>query len=272
MYRDRSNNNKLFTNMDIKDEIINKLRGLNLSEDESRLYLELLREPSSHLKLSRATGINRTKVYRLIGRLEERSLVTRNTDDRGTFLVATDPAVLEVAIVTQEEELRKKREILSDLMPQLSLMQSIMDGAFIIRTYQGSEGLKQMCWHELKTKGELISFGNGTIEQLVADPLWADRHRKRQLAAGYKTRELISYDESEALPDLTAAVLSDNALYQYRTLPHYVLTFDGQTLVYNDTVAIYHWKHNQKVGVEIINAAYANMLRQMFEHYWRLAS
>src|SRR5688500_4466321 len=94
---------KLFTIMDISNTILEKLYRLGLQSGEAKLYVELLKSPTTHLRLAHATGINRTKVYRLIADLEKRSLVTRRTDDRGTFLVAADPATLEVEVVSQEE-------------------------------------------------------------------------------------------------------------------------------------------------------------------------
>ena len=44
-----------------------------------------------------------------------------------------------------------------------------------------------------------------------------------------------------------------------------------QQTVYNDTVATYHWRDGQKVGMEIQNRAYAKTMRQMFESYWKIA-
>jgi DNA-binding MarR family transcriptional regulator len=255
------------------NDIVAKLAIMKLSNDEARIYLELLREPSTHLQISHTTGINRTKVYRLVEQLEKRSLIARRTDDRGMFLVASDPSALEVALITQEEELKRRRQALAYLVPALTQMQGKDSRAFVVRTYEGQAGLKQMCWHELKTEGELLSLGNGTIEQLVSDDRWADKQRDRQILAGYKTRELVNWEYSpDVLPDLTARKIAEANIYNYRLLSPDIITFDSQTSIYNDTVAIYQWKHDQLVGVEIISPTYARMMRQMFEYFWLIAS
>src|SRR5689334_6946361 len=101
-----------------KDEIIKKLTKLNLSREEAQLYLELLKGPNTHLRLSHITGINRTKVYRLIEQLEQRSLVGRRSDDRGTFITARDYASLEIELISQEEKLKQQRKIFQDLGPE----------------------------------------------------------------------------------------------------------------------------------------------------------
>jgi len=54
-------------------------------------------------------------------------------------------------------------------------------------------------------------------------------------------------------------------------MPKKDLLLENQVITYNNTVAVYHWRHQQKVGVEIINEAYATLMRQMFFHYWDIA-
>jgi DNA-binding MarR family transcriptional regulator len=255
-----------------QNDIMAMLRTLKLNSDEAKMYVELLHGPSTHLQLSRATGINRTKMYRLAEQLEKRSLISRRTDDRGTFLVASEPSALEVKLITQEEELRLQRNTLKALVPLLAQVPGSDSRAFVVRTYEGQAGLKQMCWHELETEGELLALGNGTVEQLVGDDAWADKQRDRQIAKGYRSRELVNWEYTpEVLPDLTSQKISDADIYSHRVLSPDIIKFDNQTTIFNDTVAIYHWKYEQKVGVEIISPTYAQMMRQIFEYYWELA-
>jgi len=253
-------------------DIHTHLTTLGLGTDEATIYLKLLEKPSTHLRLSRETGINRTKVYRIIEQLEARSLVTRRSDDRGVFLAASDPATLEVALVSQEEKLQRKRASLNRVLPVLHQLQGHDSKDFIVRTYEGQAGLKQMCWHELKAKGELLGLGNGAVEQIVNDERWAEKHRERQIAGGYTVRELINVAYGEELPDLAAERLLTSGLYVYRILSPEILQLgDNQTIIYNNTVSIYHWRDEQQIGVEVTNAAYARMMRQIFNHYWTIA-
>jgi sugar-specific transcriptional regulator TrmB len=257
--------------LDNKNKVLSLLSKLGLSKEESLIYIEVLKSPKTHLRLSHITGINRTKVYRLVEQLEKKSLITRRTDDRGTFLTATDPTNLEVDLVAREEGLRKQREAFHDVLPRLSEMQERGDSAFVVRTYEGPEGIKQMLWHELKAESEIVIFGSGTTEELITDHYWSERHRQLSARAGYRTRELMNQDKDHRPVDFTKhAEFMD--LYEHKRIPSSVLPLNNQTSVYNDTVATYYWRHDQKVGVEIINKAYADMMRQIFEHYWAVAS
>jgi sugar-specific transcriptional regulator TrmB len=262
---------KLFTMLNNKDTILQCLRSLNLSADESKLYLELLKGAASHLELSRATGINRTKVYRLADELEKRSLITTRTDDRGTFLIAADPTTLEVELVTQEEKLKSQRTVFEQLLPTLASIKKLGELSptnFVVHTYEGIEGFKQMLWHELKTKDEVVIFGSGRLEDLVLSSRWAEKHRVMTLKADYQIRELLNPGKKQEIftknPDYMTS-------YHRRLLPEDILVMEHQVAIYNDTVATYCWRHDQKVGFEVVNGPYAHMMRQVFEQYWQIA-
>ncbi len=253
-----------------KNTVLQYLKALNLSSDEAKLYLELLKGPDSHLELARATGINRTKVYRLADQLEKRSLVSTQTDDRGTFLIAADPSTLEVELVTQEERLKNQRAVFKELLPALTELKAQGESDpfhFAVHTYEGIEGFKQMLWHELKTKGEILIFGSGRLEDLVLSSRWAEKHRAMTLKAGYEVRELLNPGKKQEIFTKNPDYMS---FYHRRWLPEDTLAMEHQVAIYNDTVATYCWHHDQKVGFEVNNTAYARMLRQMFEHYWKL--
>lgn len=249
------------------NDTIAQLEALKLTRDEARVYLELLQEPSTHLQISNVTGINRTKIYRIVTELERQSLVARRTDDRGTFLVASDPSVLEVRLIQQEEDVRAQRRTLQQLAPILSQLQNNDSRAFVVRAYEGQGGIKQMLWHELKAKQELLFMGEGTIEEMIKNSQWTRRFREHQLAAPYITRAIVNFDYTTTI--LSKLITTKNN-YAYRIIPPDLVTFNCQTTVYNDTVSIIHWKYDQQVGVEIISPKYAEMMRQIFESYWAL--
>lgn len=247
--------------------ILQRLKILGLSQDEARIYLELLKEPTTHLKLARATGINRSKVYRIVELLEKRSLAGVRSDDRGAFIIASDPATLEVELVNQENQVKIKRIAFQSLLPMLQNIKGTDSSNFVVYTYEGEEGFKQMLWHELKTVGEILVFGRGSLHDLISSRRWIDQHKEHMIEAGYRIRELVNPGDDDPF---TIEEMKKDA-YLYRIIPEDILVLQNQVATYNDTVSIYHWRYQQKIGIEIINATYARMMRQMFEHYWDLA-
>jgi len=67
--------------------------------------------------------------------------------------------VLEVQIANQEDMLRRQRAIVQCVVPALADLYIRADNSnFTVRLYEGEEGFKQVCWHELKAKGELLAI------------------------------------------------------------------------------------------------------------------
>lgn len=251
---------------DNNDAYTESLVSLGLGKDEAHVYLELLQGETTHLRLSRNTGIARTKVYRLMDQLERRGLVQRLTDDRGSFLVAANPENLGIDLTRQEEFIKSRREILNTLVPKLDGLREVPSKSFYIRTYEGERGFRQMCWHELKAKGEVLALGGGTIEELVPNPRWAEKHRALSVEAGYKVRDLVNLGVDQATFTHNQEYLQKQ--YSCRGISREVIPFDNQTVIYNNTVSIYHHRHAKRVGVEIVSQSYAQMMRSIFELYW----
>lgn len=256
-----------------KNNILISLRRLGLNADECKVYLTLLQEPLSHLEIARKTGVNRTKVYRIADELEKRGLITENQDETGRQLATNDPANLEIVLKTEEEQIESKKAVLKHILPQLQQLfvsgDIPRDTDFEVNTYEGIAGFKQMLWNELKTKKEILIFCSGTIQDLVNSPRWAEKHREKTLEAGYKIREIINPDgkPSEFTKNKDFMAYS----YQRRHISEDVLPLAHQLCIYNNTVAIYHWRDGKKVGAEIINKSFADMQRAIFESYWRLS-
>jgi hypothetical protein len=166
--------------------------------------------------------------------------------------------------------LKSKKAILGQLLPELNKIYSSDSDElkFSISTYEGVAGMKQMLWNELKTEGEILVFGSGTLEDLVASKRWAEAHRQKTLDVDYKIREINNRGKKPIKFTANSNFLNN---FERRHIDEDALDLEQQIAIYNDTVAIYHWRDDQKVGVEIHSRAYANTMRQMFEMYWGVA-
>ena len=255
---------------DNKDILAGQLAAFGLSTLEAEVYMYLLATPSTALQLSRSLGAPRTTIYRIVDQLEKRSLVARHTDDQGTLLVATEPGILEVELTHREEQLRVQRETLQRLLPALNSLGTPDAQAFAVRTYEGERGFRQMLWHELKTEGELLVMGAGTTEQIMPSAYWTKKHRELSVEAGYRLRVLINDGPDDKLPSLENKAFSK--LYSGRTIAKSVLPLTSQVSIYNNTVSIYHWRADKKIGTEIISPTYAATMRAIFEPFWAMAA
>jgi predicted transcriptional regulator len=254
--------------VDKNNIILEALRLLDLTTPEAKVYLELLRKPGTHAQISHATSINRTNVYRLVQELEKRGLVVRRTTDQGKLLTAADPRNLEAILITQEERVNQQRTAFHQVLPTLEEITSGGTTDFTVHTYEGVEGFKQMLWHELKTKDECLCMGYGSLEDLVPNRRWTERHRQLTIDAAYQVREIVNPAHvPEHYTDNTGFI----AHYTQRQVPRSILPINQLSAIYNDTVATYGLKNGRRVGVEITCKTYAETLRHMYEQFWQLA-
>jgi predicted transcriptional regulator len=268
MLSDRQYCVKLSDMPDTKNEIMHSLKEMGFSDPEALVYYELTRRgPLTHLQLSRITGISRTRVYRIVEQLQARGVAAKKADDDGLAIVANGYETLELALVADAEKLEDKQkaytqakslleEFIAEHRPPLN---------FTIRTYDGVVGFKQMLWNELQTKGELMAFGDGTLEDLVGSKNWAEKQRAMTVQKGYKIREIAN---SPVIPTKNRAFTQT---IKARSIAEDILPLKHQIVIYNDTVSTYCWRDGQKTGLEIINLPYTQTMRIMFERYWDLA-
>lgn len=256
---------------DIFSELLNRLVQAGLSKDEAAVYVQLTKGPSTHLKLSRETGISRTKVYRIAANLEKQGIVNRRADDRGKFLVAGDLGVLNEEAKRRAAHAVAQLQAFEQIASILPKLQTAVANDFVVHTYSGVEGMRQMQWHELKTKTELLALGYVTFEELTGSRRWAEDFRRRVAAAGYRTREIISRPPNEPVEAHFTAVESYAARYTARRLAGDILPVHAPIVTYNDTVAIYQVDSERAFGIEIIHAGFAETIARIFEHYWSIA-
>lgn len=255
--------------MHTHDTVLEGLAALGLGTEEAKVYLELLRKPNTHAQLSHATGINRTNIYRLVKELEKKSLITRRTDDQGKFVVANDPTQLEVKLITHEEQVLHQRSTFDTILPTLTAIKTGGVNDFMVHTYEGVEGFKQMLWNELKTKGDVLIMGYGSIEDLVPSRRWVENYRQRVVEAGYHIYELANLGNTPE--NFTENTTYKEKTYEKRLIDRSLLPINQQTLIYNDTITTYGMQNGKRVGVEIICKTYAETLKVVFHHYWQLA-
>jgi len=259
-----------------KNNILLSLRRLGLTADESKIYFALLEKPLTYLELSRKTSINRTKVYRLADSLMARSLITEKQRDDGKFLTATDPANLEIELSTAQEKLKLQKQIFKKALPSLAEIYSSKPSDprefFTISTFEGSAGLKQMLWNELKTKGELCVYSHDTLDQ-VAGRRWAENYRAEITERQVPHRVLENFDGKHVLE--TTEVEDYKTIYNVRFLERDVLNLQQELTIHDDVVSIYNWNRTGegvKVGLEIHNQQFADFQKAIFESYWKIAA
>jgi len=95
---------------------------LGLNENEREVYLAVLKAgKTTHARISRTTGINRTTVYSIVNKLNKLGLVTEDLGEKIAYVVAEGPETIERMIEKEEKELGEKKKAAKELMQKLAV-------------------------------------------------------------------------------------------------------------------------------------------------------
>lgn len=252
-----------------KQIINNQLQQFGLDETEIQIYLFLLETgASTPLDLSRKTNINRSKIYRYLDRLKIKRLIEETSGNRGILLKAANPDVLQLLILEKEQQLKNQKEILPDILKELTTLPVTSKSPFEVKHYHGKDGLKQMLWNHLSAKKEILVFGYEN-RNLIAGKAFAETIRFEQVE---KKITKIEVENATDQGDYWYTSVPDwGKYYRSRYIPPEILNIKQYQVIFNDTISILNWADGNLRGVEITNPSFADMYKQIFWKFWEIA-
>ena len=238
---------------------------LGLDNQESDIFASLYRlGPATVFQLAKESKINRTTLYRRIEEIQQKGLLETIVEEKRLLVKTVDFAQLENLVLQKADEaefLQKNIPIIKSLLNSEYGM--IQPGTKVL-FYKGQEGIRQMVWHTLRAKSEIVGFTFRDLTEAVGLK-FASRWHEEFLVRGLRMRDIIG---DEYLNNQKKEFAYSREVFQSRYLPSSILSIDHQTDIYDDVVAFYNWHEGEVFGVEIQNDKVASMQRQIFEILW----
>lgn len=252
------------------------LTKLGFEKEAVDVFMALTKSgPLTILELARKSEVERTRLYRLVDELAEKDLIEEVPNYKRRTYKAASLSTLEMMVKERELE----SETLSKTLPVfINALKSVTPASSKnnVVYYHGTEGIRQMTWHILRTKGlfytysyrfweELlgINFTLSLNEELVkrkikVHDIFSDQYLK------YKDNWMKKYKRKP-----TSNVNWD--FWHSRHISEKILKVDQNIDIYNDVVAYYHWDGEETFGVEIYNERVAKFHKQMHNVIWKMA-
>lgn len=253
-----------------KQLILKQLVDVGLEEIEAHIYLYLLENgPRTHLELSREINTDRSKIYRYVEKLVQKSLIEESNDAWGKKLQAAKPSNIELLIQKEEELLKLRKENTPTLINELSGIPTYSEREFEVKYYHGQEGLRQMLWNQLSAEKEILAFSYRNKNDMVGK-IYAEKIRTEQVE-----RKIMLYEVENEVDQgdyWYTDVIHWDHFYKSRYISPKILKIKQYIAIFNNTVAIANWINNEEVGVEITNSIYSNMQKQIFWRFWETPS
>lgn len=231
--------------------MIDKLKDLGLTENESKIYAALIEMgPVNAGLLTRKCGLHRRVVYDTLDRMVKKGLVG--------FIIRNNVRVFQVANPERFMEIVKEREaIVSDILPQLTSLYQKTRESEETNFYKGKPGLKLIFEDQLSAKGEILILGASSVAYDLFQFYfkWFDKRRKerkiksRIIFSNNAKNIKVPYSDVRYLPEKYSSPLAVN--------------------IYNDKVAIIFWDKQNPLAIVIKNRKISDGYRKYFELIWK---
>lgn len=254
---------------DQTDKLHKDLRELGLTDEEAQLYLYINKNnPSTALRSSKDLHIGRTKVYRILDKLMSLGLVAQNLQDRGFVFEVTPISNLNALLTKKELELNKLRISIPSIIEQLNSITKETNSTQKVRYYKGLEGLHQATWNSLKANKYIRIFEKEATMDAFTDKDFSEEVRKELVKRRIHVMQLTNLTQIQNYTNVTTLV---EKYWSLRHIKPRQLTIKFETIIYNNTVALYDFDRKEPYCVEIEDTCLANMQKQLFDFVWNFA-
>jgi len=246
--------------------LIQVIKQIGLTAKHALVYEKLLNKPSATpLSMARETELNRSSLYRYLEDLRAKGLVELVLGDKSSQYKA-NPEGLNQYLASEEARVESLKATVPSLVNELIRNETIPGSE--VKYYQGVEGLKQMLWNVVSTKGESMGFGyldwNSSVGKAYAEKL-----RQKMMESGTSSREILNIvDDQFSYTDLRK---NYTKVYEHRAIDPKILEIKHDTYIYGDVFAYYYHYQGEYFGVEIHNSEIARTEKQVFEILWKMA-
>lgn len=228
------------------------LKKLGLENKEIKVYLALLKSRKSPVeKIKKETKIERTHIYKILERLQDKNFVTSVIENKTKQFIPIEPKELLRDMKRTEDELRT-------IIPQLTALSSKKAKEEIkIVVYRGKEGLKRLGEELLSTTKEYLVMGEqGKLQEIL--PIYSRQFMKKIEERGIKEKVLAKKGMK--------VIKSKNTSLRY--VPK-EFNFPTSTVIFENNVVIVVW--SEPLAIIIESEEVAESYKNQFKALWKVS-
>jgi len=246
------------------DEV--SLKEIGLTEGEVKVYLALLKLGSTKTgPLATKAKVSSSKVYKILGRLETKGLVTHVMQGKITFFRALEPKRLLDYIDEEEEALKQKRKSVAELIPSLEKqMRSVVGPQATIYTgFKAVTNFFRNILDDLKTGEEYFVLGAKYIEDMPEQSRFFYKYHQLRGLKKIKVNMLMNNDMKQLLVPTTKICA------EIRYLPNYLIS-NMQIVFYKRKAMMIVWVP-EPIGFLIESEEVVKSFKTYFDAFWKIA-
>jgi sugar-specific transcriptional regulator TrmB len=242
------------------DQLLAKLRSLEFSDKESKVYVASLKLGSAPIqKIAKLAMVNRATTYVLVDGFMKKGLMSSYTQGKKRLFTPESPDKLSALIRKDKDDVQKKEDTINEILPALASIYDTTQGGVRpqVRFYEGKLGLNSVREEMLKTKDkEIFSIFDLDSTEGIFTPEESVNFYKKRLTKKVNVHTIYSSSRGDILADSK----KERVLYRYIDKSKYNSPIDIS--VFDDNVAITSFKE-PIMSVIIQNESIAKAIRQI---------
>lgn len=237
----------------------NIIENIGLNAKEASVYLAALEVGSSPVsKIAAKAKLNRVTGYDILEKLVKKGMINFFTKNKIKYFTATDPEIV-------VDEFKKRTADLQKVLPDLKRLH----GDTIhprVRYYEGLEGIKSIYADTLKSKTEILNYGNS--QEIRAHwPTYDEDYVKKRAIQQIYLRGIAIDDEYGKL----VQAKDSETHREIRLINKERFNFSNEINIYDDKLAIISFK-DELIGMIIESPEIANTQRAIFAMVWEFST
>ncbi|HIH25910.1 MAG TPA: hypothetical protein HA226_04040 [Nanoarchaeota archaeon] len=243
------------------------LHDIGLTDGETKVYLALISLGTTKTgPLASKAGVSSSKVYKILDRLIKKGLVGHATKGKVRHYSALEPKRVLNYIDEKEQELRKKREQLQKIIPELELEQKLSENKPEAVIYEGFKAIKNFYLNildELKKSETYYVIGAGYGQRKPGVREFFQNFHTQRAKKKIKVKMLANYDVKGNIAPATAK----NSEVRY--LPQYLIT--NMTIIFYKKKSFIFFLNEEPIGFLMNNEEAVKSFKAYFDTFWRIA-
>jgi hypothetical protein len=253
------------------DTVRSYLKKLGLEPEVADIYLALhAYGPQSISQLSRNSGVERTRIYRMLGLMQKATIIEVEIHNKRSVVKAADIGNLQSLLSKREQELRVLEKELRELEGSFSRT-TLSNSQTKVHFYPGLDGNKQMFWNQTHARSEILAILYQHMQN-KSNSAFFERWVRRCNEQNLRFRAIASQDFIKTQKSwLASRDIERLKRWEARYIDRQIFPISHSVVTYNDVVAYYNWKNGEIFCIEVLNQEIANSQRAFFEILWRQA-
>lgn len=241
--------------------LINSLISYGLTENESKIYISLLRRlETSVFELAKDTGIPRATVYITLEKMKAEKLVSSLRKNNVQYFTPENPNRLKLL-------LEEKQHMLEDILPELNAIIDTDKEKPTVKMYTGDEGVKialDDILESMKRTNNHTLLAASRSEILERFPRYFPEWMKRRESLSIRTKLIVPETERQK------GVFKTNDLRETRYFPDN-FGFKATIEIYGNKMAVFNLKEGEIYSIVIESEPIVQTFTQFFSFAWENA-